>query len=1184
MFLSVSKKNICNISINLANTVPDDNPAYFSIRFYMKKLNIPSLITLILYGLPHISIAQIQPTLPPSPTASAIGRHIDNPVSHYTGTPDITIPLYEINLKNLTVPINLKYNPQDIQVATIPSNVGLGWSLNAGGVITRAVKDIPDDEHHDYCNGSENYDTRWDMSMSGEYPYCNWGYLYAIAESHPTDPNMPGILYQNTPTYNLDLDAIYANRSTTSPERAIIYNFGNSFWGILNGINLEFDNQLSTYRLVGGHISTEIRFFADLEPDIFYYNFPGYSGKFVFDVENGSPKIRTIPYQDLAFTYETSPSTRKLTAFTVTDPNGNRYRFDQIETTKSESTDFWYWQQRIYNSAWWLSTIVTPYGDTLNFTYENETIDNESTNIMNPNWEAMIDANQNNDPSALNVLKHIRYVNNTKRLREIYTNDTRLVFDATHNRQDLGGESNAKAITSLTVHYINQHHNISSRIKKINLGYGYFHGHDASKRLRLQTIQEFGESDLTFVPYYTLGYSYYDQEPSSSSWKKFPKRDSYDTDLWGYYNGAGNVTPVPSHHIYPENYPQGDLRMYSIYEKSSYTGRHFTTVGGNRQPNADYMTIGVLNKITYPSGGTTSYQFEPHSFILDGEEEIGGGLRIAAIVKDNGQGESITHRYRYTKSVTNSTSSGKIVSLPMYVGLSNSLALDNPTTSIAPELALKTQYGVFSYSVSELGRTTGSNVGYTNVIEYISASANLYPDGRTEYIFSFPAAFGEMNDTEGVGCSLAENGICEGLYQTTRVHNFFMYGDNRNDAYLNYYPESSLSHLTPPNPNYDWNRGLLLKKKYYDATSQLVAEESHSYQNYYPNGQTTPRKVYGIKMGDFNPWADFNNDGNNDTYGRRYPFRVAKYEVLTEVAKVPASVTTTRYDQGNPAKSISTTTWYTYGSTRVKKLTEKRTEQSDGSQLVSKYKYAADYFPSSPPPDEGVSIPLIRQMKGILVEEAQFTRSGGTDRLIGGQLSTYHEYISLPVLYGRYTLQTASPQSSYTASEYQGPVFSFNSRYQRDLLCRRYDSQGNLLEASTPDDTRICYVWGYQGRYPVAKVINATYNEIEALLTSADFSYLMNGAMVEIFGPGYPPEYMHTPQDIRLIINKLRTGLPNAQVYTYTYEPLIGLRSETSPAGITTSYEYDSMGRLQVIKDHDGNIVEMLDYFYKGHD
>ena len=135
----------------------------------------------------------------------------------------------------------------------------------------------------------------------------------------------------------------------------------------------------------------------------------------------------------------------------------------------------------------------------------------------------------------------------------------------------------------------------------------------------------------------------------------------------------------------------------------------------------------------------------------------------------------------------------------------------------------------------------------------------------------------------------------------------------------------------------------------------------------------------------------------------------------------------------------------------------------------------------------------------------------------------------------------------------------------------KYSSEGNLTEINYPQSNiPTTYLWGYKHQYLIAKIENATY---ESVRTALGYS---NDSQVEtLAGKDEPSTSEWTT------INTLRTQLPNAMVTTYTYKPLVGVKSIVDPGYKTTTYEYDAFGRLQAIRDHNEKLIEQYDYHYK---
>ena len=110
----------------------------------MKKLILLMLTVAVSSNLFAQSI-QTPTIIPPSPLAQNFMRYGEIPVDYSTGVPDISIPIYTLEGRKLKIPISISYHASGIKVEDIPSEVGLGWVLNCGGIITRTVNELQDE-------------------------------------------------------------------------------------------------------------------------------------------------------------------------------------------------------------------------------------------------------------------------------------------------------------------------------------------------------------------------------------------------------------------------------------------------------------------------------------------------------------------------------------------------------------------------------------------------------------------------------------------------------------------------------------------------------------------------------------------------------------------------------------------------------------------------------------------------------------------------------------------------------------------------------------------------------------------------------------------------------------------------------------------------------------------------------
>lgn len=82
-----------------------------------------------------------------------LGNYIENPVSEFTGIPKIGILIYNIQQGRINQAI-ISYHAQGVKVEEIASRIGTGWTLNAGGVIHRQKRRLPDNSRYGYLRNT----------------------------------------------------------------------------------------------------------------------------------------------------------------------------------------------------------------------------------------------------------------------------------------------------------------------------------------------------------------------------------------------------------------------------------------------------------------------------------------------------------------------------------------------------------------------------------------------------------------------------------------------------------------------------------------------------------------------------------------------------------------------------------------------------------------------------------------------------------------------------------------------------------------------------------------------------------------------------------------------------------------------------------------------------------------------
>jgi hypothetical protein len=158
-------------------------------------------------------------------------------------------------------------------------------------------------------------------------------------------------------------------------------------------------------------------------------------------------------------------------------------------------------------------------------------------------------------------------------------------------------------------------------------------------------------------------------------------------------------------------------------------------------------------------------------------------------------------------------------------------------------------------------------------------------------------------------------------------------------------------------------------------------------------------------------------------------------------------------------------------------------------------------------------------------------------------------------------ISLSSPSSSFNPATLSGTTISLDSRYLLENTVN-YNA-GRVADVTTRSGVTTAYIWGYNNEYPVSKITGASYN---TAIGFANQTTLNNTST--------------TDANMRMALNNIRAGLPNALVNTYTYAPEVGMTSETDPRGYLITHEFDALARLLRTRDKDGYILKQTNYTY----
>jgi len=1042
---------------------------------------------------------EINQGLPPSPTSASLGQYGDFEINGYTGVPGINVPLATVQLKDFSLPITLSYNATGIKVEDIASWVGQGWSLNAGGVVTRTVQDLPDDL--EYGMGQD---------VLGQL-YNNW-YI---------------------PGYN--------------PNWSVGFRNGLDPFGGTTDVNAS--------ALLGW-----MRFYVvDTEPDIFFYDINGETGRFMYDTgfTFNPGRLVMTPYRDILIEMDTTgannivPNTASSGAyfgmgagnikqFVITTERGDKYYFGAAEGTVTvdqpdQATFFCeycnpsgpsndlpsggggYKGGMYYLSSWYPSKIITASGEEIDYTYADEmtiyTIPNSTSLRYYQAPMGLTDAQGcalttpeagNGEPTFMEAWGNTNVTVYSKRLTGISGPNFSVVFNANLARQDL---LNNHALTS--VQLFSGPAGNQSLVKQFNLTYGYMADlsqpqlqsgiaasySDSRQHLLLDSLYLVDQNGVNLGSY---NFQYNNTYP-------LPDRLSPHKDFWGYFCNNSCGSAIPKLYIYPNITFNADedsyfTPNYSVFPYTSYTGLSIVLPGANRNTDPVGILSGTLNKIVFPTGGSTSFTFEPHTFNYLGMNLVGGGLRLKQQVSYDGinHANDVVTNYSYLSPINpkQGNSSGVLFNLPMYAYAENAFTHYNGTGTTVFD-APDTEYYKMNFvrtdvSQASLNGFDGVNVGY----RYITTSQP--GNGQTVRTYSVPGYYGQISDFQNDGgCSLSQSGFCDGYFQAPLPENYPAYNPCTSPGCTNTALTLDLEGMgndiyTPynfpfaPLPNYDWNRGLLQQESVYNNTGTLLKQTNYQYALFTPHN-TGVRVMNSLKKGRL-----LNNGMTLQEQPGGFYESIDRYDVLEpytligQVCKVPLSMTTYDYDVNSPGSYVSDSVVYGYSYNSLAANTETHFE-SDGSVSGHYTRHVADVDTSQAttiPAVQGYYTMLRNHKLYSLVEDYHQVTRGGTTTTVSGTAVTYQSTIPEPA--ASFDIETPSPLTNFTPSTISATNFNLDSRYQPLILFDQYDAGQNMLQQHKNYDQDVSFIWDYKGQYTIAQVMGGAQSDIAYTSFEAD--------------------------------------------------------------------------------------------------
>lgn len=1038
-----------------------------------------SLMCLLLFAMP-ICAQEDMPTFIPasthdpsvqSPQLAAMKRHDNLPVNLNTGGLNLEIPLVSWKDKDFECPVSLSYCSAGFRPREQDNYVGRNWMLNVGGVIYRKVNGVPDDI--DNCLIPISSD-----AGQSNYSFAS-GFLNALGKNYFNRQEMLQN-YQKNPykyaSYKDDLDCMPT----------------------LSGISKD----------------------VEASADIFYFSFGKHSGKFMINFDgsvsvagNDGGKYK-VDLSDMKIFNSTTPQETRIRILT---DDGYVYTFggggySSLEYNALSWKDFFYegdtnpYYYRNEINAYYLTEIKAPNGRKMNFEY----MDNLNEGCHKQPYLALNALTDKSDSETKKIAMHYSLSGMSKyqAYREaplyfdnetVFKPELRVTYALT---KTVLVEKISTDYCTIRFHYSGRDQHMDYAGTEVHRGtFPYICGAKLDKvelispsltRQALLTYTYMCGKRMFLNNVKTLEGNYEFQYKVDNGIIP-PSPLTYNIDHWGFWRGIKE-----NNGIIPAMNPV------------AYYDQEYIITSNDRDATGEYYDYTLLQKVTYPTGGYTSFEYEPHQFsripqqtfssryYIDlgypngKQDDVAGGARIRTVThyENNTAVKKTIYTYGYRAF------SGELTYMPCYKYLAHLVKNGNNVIS---------HISFDSEGITDIPYPS-VHIRYPQVTEhYVNPTAKditeRHPYKKIDFVYYLGDRSNYQNDFSYATAP---------EYAFTDPDGYFKYTD------IQLYNRNLLAH---PTINVSLKYGKIKKESFFDEKGGLVKQTDYEYQ--YLNKDKfnlrlyTPAPHFGLRTGLY-------------SHIIKEPF----YEYAATNKK------TTLYTPGKEREKMEINEWFAYDSDGY--LSEHSLLKNNGDSLMNHYTRQlqnSTFGMQMLPTGHSLSITtpeVCHTLQRDTIECRQFTST------------------AVP------SLRWYVPQKKSSFSD--GNMLQSHEEYTR------YDNYGNLVEIVTNHSHHTIYLWGYCGQHLVAQIENATYEQVKVALgmapESLSESYGIN-PIISTLREKLPNAHVHTFAYKMGIGMESKTS-PNGQVVCYEYD---------EKGRLAQSYRIGENGKREILQINEYHIV-----------